>query len=79
MKRNEECIHYYSLSANQNYSKAQYNLGIIYYNGELVPQNIDKAIHYLSLSANQNNSDEQNNLGLIYYEGEFVQNNVNKK
>ncbi|KAK8837097.1 hypothetical protein M9Y10_037150 [Tritrichomonas musculus] len=73
-----KAIHYYSLAANQNYSKAQLNLGNIYLNGDVISRDIDKAIHYYSLAANQNNSSAQFNLGVIYSNGDGVSRDIDK-
>ena len=74
----KEEILFYMQSANQNYVLAQFNLGLIYYKGEYVERDINKAIHYLSLAANQNDVCAQFNLGLIYHKGDYVNRNINK-
>ena len=63
---------FFTLSANQNDSYAQYYLGEIYYENNYVSCDIDKSIHYLTLSANQNNTYAQLCLGYIYYENKYV-------
>ena len=73
-----KAIHFYSLAANENYSRAQFNLGIIYYNGDEIPRDMSKAIHYLTLAANQNNSKAQLILGIIYYNGDEISRDMNK-
>ena len=60
----EQAIHWYTLSANQGYSRAQNNLGIYYYS---IEKDYEQAIHWFTLSANQGNSKGQYGLG-IYYE-----------
>ena len=47
---------------------AQTNLGNIYYKGEYISRDINKAIHYLTLAANQNVVNAQFSLGNIYNE-----------
>ena len=42
--------------ADDNSAKAQYMLGDLYYDGEFVKQDYEKAFHYFSLSANQGDS-----------------------
>ncbi|KAK8898261.1 hypothetical protein M9Y10_000539 [Tritrichomonas musculus] len=71
-------INYMILSANQEYSLAEYNLGMFYYKGTFKTKDIYKAINYLSLSANRNCIDAQYNLGIIYDEGKEVSRNVKK-
>ena len=58
--------------ADDNSAKAQYMLGDLYYDGEFVKQDYEKAFHYFSLSANQGDSEAQYMLGELYYVGEFV-------
>ena len=43
-----------SLAANQNIPQAQFNLGLIYYEGKHVTRDIDKAKHYCQFAAYQN-------------------------
>ena len=62
----------------ENYSSAQSNLGLIYYEGKYVTRDINKAIHYYSLAANQSHADAQFYLGLIYYTCSGIQHNVKK-
>ncbi|KAK8840428.1 hypothetical protein M9Y10_030633 [Tritrichomonas musculus] len=61
-----KAIQYYSFSAKENFSNAQYNLGRIYYDDEYAIHDIEKAIYYFSLAANQNNPDALYRLALIY-------------
>ena len=70
----EISIHYYTLAANQNDPRAQYNLGIIYYSG----QYINKSIYYFTLDANQNHLGAQFNLGSIYYSDQYIARDINK-
>ena len=50
----EEAFKWYSLAAEKGYPNAQYNLGLIYYNGEGVDTNYEKANELLTLAAQQN-------------------------
>ncbi|KAK8854151.1 hypothetical protein M9Y10_016708 [Tritrichomonas musculus] len=61
-----------------NQPEEQIILGTIYFEGQYVTQNINKAIHYYSLAANQNHPDAQFILGVIYDEGQYVTQNINK-
>jgi uncharacterized protein len=49
---------------------AQYNLGIMYYHGEGVAKDIDKALHWFQMAAEQDDADAQYNLGLMHGKGE---------
>lgn len=51
---------------------AQNNLGVMYYEGESVPQDNQKAIYWWQKSAEQGNPYAQANLGLMYYKGKSV-------
>ncbi|HQP31940.1 MAG TPA: tetratricopeptide repeat protein [Deltaproteobacteria bacterium] len=51
---------------------AQYNLGIMYYNGEGAPQDYQQAMNWFHLAAQQGDADAQFNLGLMIGRGEGV-------
>ena len=51
---------------------AQWNLGVMYGNGEGVPQDDEEAVKWYTKAAEQGDVDSQNNLGLMYYNGEGV-------
>jgi len=52
---------------------AQYNLGVIYYHGEGVPRDFEKAYIWFRKAAEQDDADAQYNLGFMYGRGEGVQ------
>ena len=58
--------------AEQGNTYAQYNLGIMYYNGKGVPQDYKEAVKWYTLSAEQGHIKAQNNLGAMYGEGQGV-------
>ena len=58
--------------AEQGDADAQYNLGVMYANGEGVPQDAAEAVRWYRISADQGNAAAQNNLGLSYSNGEGV-------
>ena len=63
--------------AEQGEAYAQYNLGLMYDEGEGVPENNAEAVRWYRLAAEQGHAIGQYNLGLMYAEGEGVpQNNV---
>ena len=63
--------------AEQGNAFAQYNLGLMYNNGEGVPQDYAEAVRWYLLSTEQGNSGAQNNIGGMYYRGEGLpQNNA---
>jgi hypothetical protein len=59
-------------SAEQGYADAQFNLGLMYINGEGVPQDIPHAVELFQKAAEQGHVDAQNNLGAMYFTGEGV-------
>ena len=48
---------------------AQTNLGLMYYNGQGVPQDYAEAMKWFRLAADQGDATAQFNLGLMYYKG----------
>ena len=58
--------------AKQGVAFAQYNLGVMYANGQGVPQNYKTAVKWYRLAAEQGKSSAQYNLGLMYDNGKGV-------
>jgi TPR repeat protein len=56
----------------QGNAKAQFNLGIMYSNGQGVPQDYAKALQWFRKAAEQGNAEAQRNLGVMYADGEGV-------
>jgi TPR repeat protein len=59
-------------AAKQGDAAAQYNLGVLYYNGEGVPQDYETAVYWFRKATEQGNAFAQYNLGLSYYMGHGV-------
>ena len=55
--------------AEEGHAKAQYQIGIMYYNGEGVPQSYDEAAKWYERAAKGGDGDAQFNLGLMYAQG----------
>ncbi len=55
--------------AEQGDAIAQYFLGVMYKNGQGVPQDYKEAVKWYTLSAEQGDTDAQNNLGFMYGKG----------
>ena len=51
---------------------AQYNLGVMYANGEGVPEDDAEAVRWYRLAAEQGTAAAQSNLGIMYAEGRSV-------
>ena len=66
----ETAAAWFHRSAAQGYADAQFNLGLMYANGEGVPKDPAKAVELFQKAADQGNVDAQNNLGVMYYAGE---------
>ena len=62
----------WELLAEQGNASAQSNLGVMYRQGQGVPQNYETAVKWYILAAEQGYADAQTNLGAIYYDGEGI-------
>lgn len=60
----------YRVAAEQGVAVAQHNLGIMYDNGQGVPQDSKEAIKWWKLAAEQGYAEAQFNLGVIYERGD---------
>lgn len=58
--------------AEQGYAGAQYNLGLMYYNGEGVPQDYAAAARWYRMAAEQGVAFAQTVLGIMYVNGQGV-------
>ena len=64
--------------ANGGNASAQYNLGIMYRNGQGVPQNYTQALQWYLKAADQGIAEAQFNLGVMYYNGQEVPQNYSQ-
>jgi hypothetical protein len=53
-------------------AQAQYQVGLLYYNGHSVPQDLTQAVNWFTRSAQQNDGEAQFNLGILYQQGDGV-------
>src|ERR1035441_8301400 len=67
---------WYRKAADQNYAKAEYNLGNFYSVGRVVETNLAEAVKWYRKAADQNYADAQNNLGVCYANGRGVETNL---
>uniref|UniRef100_UPI003567E3EB tetratricopeptide repeat protein n=1 Tax=Sneathiella sp. TaxID=1964365 RepID=UPI003567E3EB len=58
--------------AEQGDADAQYNLGVMYYNGTGVPQDYKQAVKWYTAAAEQGFANAQHNLALMYNYGTGV-------
>ena len=58
--------------AEQGDAKAQFNLGIAYFDGQGVPEDKKEALKWFRLAAEQGNAKAQYNLGVVYFDGQGV-------
>jgi TPR repeat protein len=54
---------------------AQFNLGVMYYQGLGVEQDLKEAVKWFQKTANQGNANAQHNLGVMYANGKGVEQN----
>ena len=59
-------------AAEQDHANAQYNLGIMYKEGEGVDQSHATAVKWYRKAAEQDHTDAQNSLGVMYNQGQGV-------
>ena len=59
-------------AAEQGFAAAQYNLGVMYDNGQGVRQDYAQAVQWYLKAAEQGYADAQYNLGLMYEKGQGV-------
>jgi len=64
--------------AQQGHVLAQYNLGKVYYHGEVAPQDYAEALKWYRLAAQQGYALAQYNLGMMYNNGRGVPQNIVK-
>jgi TPR repeat protein len=64
-----EGVRYMQTAAEKGYAPAESRLGVMYHEGEGVPQDWDKAFHWYLQAANQGYAKAQYNVGHAYYEG----------
>ena len=65
-------------AAEQGHAGAQFNLGLLFAEGQGVPQDSAKAAELFTKSAEQGNVDAQNNIGVMYLIGEGVEKDTEK-
>ena len=76
MKQNRaEAAKWYRLAAEQKIAAAQFNLGILYSEGEGVKQSQPEAAKWLRLAAEQGIAKAQSALGVVYYIGKGIEQN----
>ncbi|MDF1839560.1 MAG: tetratricopeptide repeat protein, partial [Planctomycetota bacterium] len=63
----------WSTEANAGDAKAQYLVGLMYDEGQGVPEDRVEAARWYRLSADQGNAAAQSNLGLLYFRGHGVE------
>ncbi|KAF9545669.1 hypothetical protein EC957_010652, partial [Mortierella hygrophila] len=62
----------YLKAANQGFVEAQINIGIMYYEGNGVPQDFVKAMEWFHMAADQGHAGAQYNIGHMYERGDGV-------
>ena len=64
------------LSANKNDSEKNFLIGLFYYNGKLIPSDVQKAFEYFKLAAEKNHPEAQFYLGTLYHNGKAIAKNL---
>jgi TPR repeat protein len=70
--RHQEAFSLYQQLANQDYAKAQFNLGVMYDQGQYVKQDYAQAVSWYLKAAEQGNANAQYNLAHKYKVGQGV-------
>jgi TPR repeat protein len=70
LRDSAQALAYYLKAATQNHARAQYNLGMIYYNGDGVLRNYGEALQWFEKAAEQEHTYAQNHLGIMHLNGE---------
>ncbi len=63
---------FFQKSASKGYAPAQYNLGIMYLNGQGVAKDVQKAISNFMLASDQNYANAQFQIGNLYFKGQEI-------
>ncbi len=66
----ETAFREFSIAAEAGLDLAQYNLGILYFTGQGVAQNLDAAFKWTEAAARQGHLEAQFNLATLYYDGQ---------
>ncbi|KAJ3097225.1 hypothetical protein HDU97_005069 [Phlyctochytrium planicorne] len=77
-KNVQEAVRLFRSSAQNDNAHAQFNLGLLYYNGEGVKRSDAEAYKWFKKSAFQGHADAQNKLGHCYEHGYGVRKDANK-
>jgi len=71
----EEAVYWYRLAAEQGVTEAQNNLGVMYKDGQGVPENEKEAVRWFLQAAHLGNAMAQSNLGWMYQAGKGLRQN----
>ena len=74
----ETALHEFTLAAEEGLDLAQYNLGILYFTGQGVDQDLAEAFRWTEAAAQQGHVAAQFNLGSLYFSGDGVEANTDK-
>ena len=71
-----KAIEWYTAAAHQNEENAQYNLAVIYDEGEGVAAEDQKAVYWYQRAAQLGEDNAQTNLGVMYFNGEGIDEDI---
>ena len=77
--RSKEAALWYEKAAERGHAVAQYNLAVLYFNGDGVRRNMGRASELLTTSAEKGNMDAQFLLGRMYFSGQGVTRDLKKE
>ena len=77
--RNKEAALWYGKAAERGHAVAQYNLAVLYFNGNGVRRDFGRAAELLTTSAEKGNTDAQFLLGRIYFTGQGITRDLEKE
>jgi TPR repeat protein len=67
-----KAVKWYRMAAEQGSADAQFALGVMYGNGDGVPQDYSEAVKWWRKAAEQGDVDAMRNLGIFYFKGKGV-------
>ncbi len=67
-----QAAYWFRKAADQGYADAEDNLGVLYDNGQRVPQDYTQAAYWCRKAADQGNAGAEDNLGIDYANGQGV-------
>ena len=74
----QTALKWYALAAEQGDADAQFNLGVMYHQGQGVLENDETAVKWYTLAAQQGLAEAQANLGVMYQHGNGIPKDIDR-